>query len=299
MTVESYESKSSYAKKLRSRKNLKTVGKNGKPLKTVTFPEAEEDLVRVHYVQTYKRWNYRQYIYVCSHLSYFDRSDLEGIEDEMDERFGIDGQEIVAEEFSGREGMCKYEYEKHEFNENKAPFSQDPEGADFEDQNMNGEVSEAKIENLEADHDTSMDLREEGEAELEEGEIESAEYEQNSPQNSQQDQPNDDRAFKGSEEKSEQLPRLSDTLGFQDEIEEVGDTSQSKSQEDHLIKNDEAMALIEPAVINTSLEDEPSCILIESSQDQKSCQILSPSPPTCPQNTQAAITLSQTKDKQD
>lgn len=91
MTNKSFESKSSYGKKLRSRKNLKTTTKNGKPLKTVTFPDAEEDLVRVHYVQTYKRWNYRQYIYVCSHLSYFDRSDLEGIEDEMEERFGIDG----------------------------------------------------------------------------------------------------------------------------------------------------------------------------------------------------------------
>lgn len=44
----------------------------------------------MHYVQTYKRWNYRQYIYVCSHLSYFDRSDLEGIEDEIEERFGLE-----------------------------------------------------------------------------------------------------------------------------------------------------------------------------------------------------------------
>ena len=160
---------------------MKTVAKNGKPLKTVTFPEAEEDLIRVHYVQTYKRWNYRQYIYVCSHLSYFDRSDLEGIEDEMEERFGIDGQENIVEEFAGREGMCKYEYEKHDFNENKAAYGQDPEGVEFEDENMNEEVLEAKMVRMEADIDASMDLREEGEAELEEGEIESVEYEQNSP----------------------------------------------------------------------------------------------------------------------
>ena len=70
----------------------KKVGRNGKPLKTVRFPADEKDLVWVHHVQTYKRWNYRQYIYVCSHLSYFDRSDLEGIEDEIEEKYGLEDQ---------------------------------------------------------------------------------------------------------------------------------------------------------------------------------------------------------------
>ncbi len=88
----SVEIKSEQKKNLRSRKFQKKVGKNGKPLKTVTFPENDKDLVRIHHVQTYKRWNYRQYIYVCSHLSYFDRSDLEGIEDEIEEKYGLEDQ---------------------------------------------------------------------------------------------------------------------------------------------------------------------------------------------------------------
>ena len=49
----------------------------------------------MHYVPTYKRWNYRQYVYVWSHLSYFE-GDLEEQEDEIDERFNedlIEGQD--------------------------------------------------------------------------------------------------------------------------------------------------------------------------------------------------------------
>ena len=83
--------KNDHKKSLKSPKvKERKIGRSGRPLKDVTFPDDDKDLVRVHHVQTYKRWNYRAYIYVCSHLSYFDRSDLEGIEDEIDERFDID-----------------------------------------------------------------------------------------------------------------------------------------------------------------------------------------------------------------
>ena len=43
----------------------------GKKVKTVSFAE-EEKLVSVHPVLTYKEWNHRQYMIVCSNLSYFE-----------------------------------------------------------------------------------------------------------------------------------------------------------------------------------------------------------------------------------
>lgn len=52
----------------------------GKKVKTVSF--AKDDMVRVHPIATYKRWNHRQYIFVCSHLSYFEENG-EGQEDEL------------------------------------------------------------------------------------------------------------------------------------------------------------------------------------------------------------------------
>ena len=41
----------------------------GKEPKTVCF---QKDLIKVHYIPTYKKWNYRQYMFVCANLSYFD-----------------------------------------------------------------------------------------------------------------------------------------------------------------------------------------------------------------------------------
>lgn len=60
------------------------LNKKKKPLKKVQFPAKDEDLVRVHYVRSYKKWNFRQYAFVCSHLSYFE-GDYEGIEEELQE----------------------------------------------------------------------------------------------------------------------------------------------------------------------------------------------------------------------
>ena len=60
--------------------------------------------MRVHPICTYKKWNYRQYVFVCNHLSYFD-GDLEGLEDEIiEENFQTNEQEedigrmVVTEE---------------------------------------------------------------------------------------------------------------------------------------------------------------------------------------------------------
>ena len=43
----------------------------GRKVKTVSFAK-EEKLVSVHPVLTYKKWNHRQYMIVCSNLSYFE-----------------------------------------------------------------------------------------------------------------------------------------------------------------------------------------------------------------------------------
>lgn len=154
----SFESKSPYTKKLRSRKNIKKVGRNGKPLKTVTFPENDNDLVRIHHVQTYKRWNHRQYIYVCSHLSYFDRSDLEGIEDEIEERYGFENCDDDGDDKARTSLFDEVE---------NAQKKNDDSRESIPDKKMNfyDDMSD-KFHDIHAMLDASM--REEGEAELEE-----------------------------------------------------------------------------------------------------------------------------------
>ena len=106
-------------------------------MKTVTFPEDDKDLVRIHYVQTYKRWNYRQYIYVCSHLSYFDQSDLEGIEDEIEERYGLQNSDA---EDKARTSLFD-EVEKAQNNVDERENSIDGKKNVFEDE-INGKFND-------------------------------------------------------------------------------------------------------------------------------------------------------------
>ena len=51
----------------------------GREVRNVNFAE---EFVSVRHIATYKRWNYRQYAFVCSHLSYF-AGEQEGFEDEI------------------------------------------------------------------------------------------------------------------------------------------------------------------------------------------------------------------------
>jgi hypothetical protein len=87
----------------------------GRKVKTVSFAK-EEKLVSVHPVLTYKKWNHRQYMIVCSNLSYFE--DQEGQEEEMvEENFdqpmgdiGMTVADIEREQLS-RESHVEDEFE--------------------------------------------------------------------------------------------------------------------------------------------------------------------------------------------
>lgn len=108
-------------------------------------------------MQTYKRWNYRQYIYVCSHLSYFDRSDLEGIEDEIEERYGLENCDEQDKSLTNLIDDIE-----------NAQNPDDRESIPDKKMNFDEEMSD-KFHDIHAMLDASM--REEGEVELEESQL--------------------------------------------------------------------------------------------------------------------------------
>jgi hypothetical protein len=214
-------------------------------LKTVSFPENDKDLIRVHYVQTYKRWNYRQYIYVCSHLSYFDRSDLEGVEDEIEERYGLQNSD---EEDKARTSLFD-----------------DVENA----QKHSDRESPSKKMDFDAEMHAMLDasLREEGEAELEEGELLAQDQDMD---NGYQQQ----NVFKVNKRKKDENVDDEDeemqqhySFGFQDDEEIMDDYNESAGPHQNLNCGGKSSPHNQLSNKGSNNEQEPSCIVLDSSSE--------------------------------